>query len=108
MENDKKDNNTDCDESDFYDYETTEQTFGGTTATTMTKTNDDDNEKLPAALEQAQVTAAILTNWAGRAFRRAMEEVNGEKIKPILPKSPPPPPTTTESMVVISREHEQI
>jgi hypothetical protein len=41
-----------------------------------------------AALEQAQATASNLTDWAGRAFRRAMEEHLGTKIsaqkKPVL------------------------
>ena len=35
-----------------------------------------------AALEQAQATASNLTNWAGRAFRRAMEEHMGTRISP--------------------------
>lgn len=43
-------------------------------------TDDYMSPETSAALLQAQTTAANLTNWAGRAFRRAIEEVRGNDI----------------------------
>ena len=50
-----------------------------------------------AAFEQAQVTAANLTNWAGRAFRRAVAQhaaENGFTLSPVTSPSQPASPGT--------------
>ena len=43
-------------------------------ARALPNANDPMSPETSAALQQAQATAANLTNWAGRAFRRAMAE----------------------------------
>jgi len=43
-------------------------------ARALSNANDPLSPETSAALQQAQATAANLTNWAGRAFRRAMAE----------------------------------
>lgn len=49
--------------------------------------SDGESQQLAEALQRAQTTAANLTNWAGRAFRRAVAQHAGEHAQSLAPNS---------------------